>query len=120
MDGRPLNQKTINRWVIIMLHGIRRQGAAIVMNKGDWPKTIDKKVEMYQPEGLNSFFADCDPAERFIFQIFFCTGFRDQEVPLWRGRMSTGKKSSSRSRPSPNSDSHQRTTKSAPCRFPRR
>jgi len=47
VDGRPLNQKTINRRVIIMLHAMRSQGAVIIMNKGDWPKTIDKKVEMY-------------------------------------------------------------------------
>jgi hypothetical protein len=53
VDGKPLNQKTINRRVIIMLHAMRIQGAVILMNKGDGPKTIEKKVEMYQPEELN-------------------------------------------------------------------
>ena len=57
VDGRPLNQKTINRRMIIMLHARRSQGAVIVMNKGDWPKSIDKKVEMYQPEELNEILA---------------------------------------------------------------
>jgi integrase/recombinase XerD len=80
VDGRPLNQKTINRRVIIMLHAMRSQGAVITMNKGDWPRTIDKKVEMYQPEELNPFFAACDPEERLIFQVFLCTGFREREV----------------------------------------
>ena len=80
VDGRPLNQKTINRRVIIMLHAMRSQGAVIIMNKGDWPKTIDKKVEMYQPEELKPFFAACDPEERLIFQVFLCTGFREREV----------------------------------------
>jgi hypothetical protein len=45
VDDRPLNQKTINRRVIIMLHAMRSQGAVILMKKGDWPKTIEKKVE---------------------------------------------------------------------------
>ena len=80
VDGRPLNQKTINRRVIIMLHAMRSQGAVIIMNKGDWPKTIEKKVEMYQPEELKPFLAACDPEERLIFQVFLCTGFREREV----------------------------------------
>ena len=51
VDGKPLNQKTINRRVIIMLHAMRSQGAVILMNKGDWPKTIEKKVESHRCAG---------------------------------------------------------------------
>lgn len=80
VDGRPLNQKTINRRVIIMLNAMRSQGAEIEMKKGDWPKTIDKKIEIYQPEELKAFFAACNPDERLIFQVFLCTGFREREV----------------------------------------
>jgi hypothetical protein len=57
VDGRPLNQKTINRRVIIMLHVMPSQGAVIVMNKGDRPKTIDKKTETCQPEELSEILA---------------------------------------------------------------
>ncbi len=78
--GRPLNQKTINRRVIIMLHAMRSQGAVIVMKKGDWPKTIEKKVEIYQPEELKAFFAACTLEERLVFQVFLLTGFREREV----------------------------------------
>ncbi len=80
VDGKPLNQKTINRRVIIMLNAMRSQGAAIEMRKGDWPKTIDKKIEIYQPEELKAFFAACNPEERLVFQVFLCTGFREREV----------------------------------------
>ncbi|MGO8719853.1 MAG: tyrosine-type recombinase/integrase [Acidobacteriaceae bacterium] len=80
LDGKPLNQKTINRRVIIMLRAMRSQGAVITMNKGDWPKTIDKKVEIYQPEELKPFFAACNSEERLIFQVFLCSGFREREV----------------------------------------
>lgn len=79
-DGRPLNQKTINRRVIIMLHAMRSQGAMILMKKGDWPKTIEKKVEIYQPEELKAFFAACTTEERVVFQVFLLTGFREREV----------------------------------------
>jgi hypothetical protein len=80
VDGKPLNQKTINRRVIIMLNAMRSQSAVIEMKKGDWPKTIDKKIEIYQPEELKAFFAACNPDERLIFQVFLCTGFREREV----------------------------------------
>jgi integrase/recombinase XerD len=80
LKGRALNQKTINKRVIIMLNAMRSQGAVIEMKKGDWPKTIDKKIEIYQPEELKPFFAACDPEERLIFQVFLCTGFREREV----------------------------------------
>ena len=76
----PLNQKTINRRVIIMLHAMRSQGAVIVMKRGDWPKTIEKKIEIYQPEELKPFFAACTPEERLIFQVFLLAGFREREV----------------------------------------
>lgn len=80
VDGKPRNQKTINRRVIIMLNAMRSQGAVIEMKKGDWPKTIDKKIEICQPEELKAFFAACNPEERLIFQVFLCTGFREREV----------------------------------------
>jgi integrase/recombinase XerD len=80
VDGRHLNQKTINRRIIIMLNAMRSQGAVIEMKKGDWPKTVDKKIEIYQPEELKKFFDACDPEERLVFQVFLCTGFREREV----------------------------------------
>ncbi|MFP5236642.1 MAG: tyrosine-type recombinase/integrase [Acidobacteriota bacterium] len=80
VKGKALNQKTINKRVIIMLNAMRSQGAVIEMKRGDWPKTIEKKVEIYQPEELNRFFAACSPEEKLLFQIFLCTGFREREV----------------------------------------
>jgi integrase len=75
-----LNQKTINRRVVVMLQAMRGAGAVIELKKGDWPKPIDKKVEIYEPEELKRFFTACTPAERLLFQVFLCTGFRSREV----------------------------------------
>jgi hypothetical protein len=49
--------------------------------KGGRPKIVDKKVEVYQPEELKSFFADCTPEEKLVFQVFLLTGFCEREVP---------------------------------------
>jgi hypothetical protein len=43
-DGN-LNQKTINKRVIVTLQAMRAAGASIDLRKGDWPKTTEKKVD---------------------------------------------------------------------------
>jgi integrase/recombinase XerD len=75
-----LNQKTINKRVIVMLQAMRRAGAHIQLHKGDWPRTIDKRVEIYLREELTRFFKACNPEERLVFQVFLCSGFRSCEV----------------------------------------
>ena len=87
-----LNQKTINKRVIVMLQAMRAAGASVDLRKGDWPKPVEKKVEIYQPEELKQFFANCNAEERLLFQVFLCTGFRSREVSTltwadidWRG-----------------------------------
>jgi integrase/recombinase XerD len=77
-EGR--NQKTINKRVVVMLNAMRAAEATLKLRKGDWPKTIEKKVESYQPDELTAFFAACDDEERLLFQVFLCTGFRSREV----------------------------------------
>ncbi len=74
------NQKTINRRVIVMLGAMRGAGANIELRKGDWPKTIEKKIEIYQPEELKKFFAACNAHEKLLFQLFLFTGFRSMEI----------------------------------------
>lgn len=75
-----LNQKTVNKRVIVMLQAMRGAGAVIELKKGDWPKTVEKRVEIYGPEELKRFFAECDQGERLLFHVFLCTGFRSREV----------------------------------------
>jgi integrase len=77
---QQLNQKTINRRVIVMLNAMRGAGASIELRKGDWPKTIEKKIEIYPPEELKKFFAACSNDERLLFRTFLFTGFRFQEI----------------------------------------
>ncbi|WP_263352748.1 tyrosine-type recombinase/integrase [Acidicapsa acidisoli] len=78
--GEDLNQKTINKRVIVMLQAMRHAGANIQLRKGDWPRTIDKRVEIYEREELTRFFEACTPEERLVFQVFLCSGFRSREL----------------------------------------
>lgn len=76
----PIEQATINKHVIVTLQAMRASGAIIELRKGDWPRVQDKKVDAYQPEELETFFKVCARDELLLFQVFLCTGFRDQEI----------------------------------------
>jgi integrase len=52
----------------------------VELKKGDWPQTTEVPVEVYEQEEVKRFFAACKPAERLLFYVFLCTGFRSQEV----------------------------------------
>jgi hypothetical protein len=43
-------------------------GAQIQLRKGDWRKTIEKRIEIYQSEELEKFYAACTNYERLLFQ----------------------------------------------------
>jgi len=78
--GEELNQKTINKRVTVVLNMVRHNDHDIKLKKGDWPKTTEKPIEVYTEEEMQKFFAACIEDERLLFQVFLCTGFRDQEV----------------------------------------
>ena len=43
-------------------------------------KYIEKIVKAYHPDDLKLLFCACQPEEWLLFQFFFCTGTREQEV----------------------------------------
>jgi integrase len=75
-----LNQKTTNKKVIVALQSMRRAGAVIDLKKGDWPKTTEKGIDIYEDEEIERFLKACDPNEWLLFQVFLQTGFRSREV----------------------------------------
>jgi hypothetical protein len=77
---QELNQKTINRRAMVVLQAMRGAGARVELKKGDWPKTTEVPIKVYEQEELRRFFAACEPTERLPFQVFLCTGFRSREV----------------------------------------
>jgi integrase/recombinase XerD len=74
------NQKTINGRIVTVLSAMREAGSKIKVKKRAWPKTIDKAVEIYEPDQIKRFFAACNDRERLIFQTFLLTGFRSREL----------------------------------------
>ena len=68
-----LNQKTINKRVTVVLNMVRHHDHDIKLKRGDWPKTTEKKIEVYTDEEIEKFFAACINDERLLFDV---TGVR--------------------------------------------
>ncbi len=81
-EGREanLNPKTVSRRLLVALMALRNAGAVINLKRGDWPKTTDKSVEIYEEDEMRAFFDACSPFEKLGFQTFLCSGFRKREV----------------------------------------
>ena len=77
-----LNQKTVNKRVTVVLNMVRHHDHDIKLKRGDWPKTTEKRIEVYTDEEIEQFFAACTDDERLLFLVFLCTGFRDRRVLL--------------------------------------
>lgn len=75
-----LELKTAINKAVIVLKQMRDAGAAIEMQKGDWPQVTEEQPDVYTPEQLKPFFAACKQDDFVLFQTFLLTGFRDQEV----------------------------------------
>lgn len=75
-----LEQRTINRRVLVGLMALRNAGATINLKRGEWPKVAETEVEIYSTEELRAFFKACSEEEKLLFQIYLCSGFRNREV----------------------------------------
>lgn len=58
---------------------LKAQGVRDLVGKNDWPRYVEKEVDVYTDEELKTFFAACDPQEHLWFYFLLKTGMREQE-----------------------------------------
>jgi integrase/recombinase XerD len=76
--GRDASTATDKAVIVITV--MRQYGAAIKMQKGDWPTVDKQEIEVYEDDELRTLFEDCGEENFELFQFFRLTGFRHQEV----------------------------------------
>jgi integrase len=75
-----LSPRTVaNKFEFVMTF-LKAQKVTGLLQKGDWPRYTEDEPEIYEPEELEKFFAECDPTERLYFTFFLQAGMREQEV----------------------------------------
>jgi hypothetical protein len=49
---------------------LKANGIRGLVGKNDWPRYVEEEPEIYSKAELKSFFAACDPEEKFWFEFF--------------------------------------------------
>jgi integrase len=58
----------------------RRNGNTITIERGEWPKPVDKERTVYESEELQTLWTKATPDEYAVYQTFLLSGFRNLEV----------------------------------------
>jgi integrase/recombinase XerD len=59
---------------------LKANGVRGLVEKNDWPRSIEEEPEIYEKEELRKLFAACDAEEQLWYEFFLMTGEREQEV----------------------------------------
>lgn len=83
---RPNSDRTVANKINYICTFLAHFGFDEVMPYQQRPRFVPKEPDAYTQEELTTLFAACDSEERFLFQFFLATGFRDQEAAFstWR------------------------------------
>jgi integrase/recombinase XerD len=79
-DEKELHPRTVYNKFENVMSFLKAQGIRGLVGKNDWPRYLEEEPEVYEREGLDTFFAACDQQERLWFEFFLMTGMREQEV----------------------------------------
>lgn len=79
-NERNLDPGTASDKGAIVLTFARKYGATIKMEKGDWPKSVERKPRLYQRDAMKLLFEAANQDEFELFQTFRLSGFREQEL----------------------------------------
>ncbi len=83
---RPNSDRTVANKINYICTFLAHFACDKVMPYEQRPRFVPKEPDAYTQEELAALFAACAPEERFLFQFFLATGFRDQEAAFatWR------------------------------------
>ena len=79
-EEKKLTNRTAWTKLNVVVQWLKANGMTKILKRGDWPRYVEAEPEAYSVEELERFLAACDAPERMIFEFFWMTGFRDQEV----------------------------------------
>jgi integrase/recombinase XerD len=79
-EEKKLSNRTAETKLTVVVQWLKANGITSLLKRGDSPRYVEAEPEAYSIEELERFLAACNPLERIIFEFFWMTGFRDQEV----------------------------------------
>jgi hypothetical protein len=80
LTDRGLARRTIWTKVQVVVSMLKANGVTKLIRKRDWPRYTETEPEVYTSEEIETFLARCNSWKRALFEFFWMTGFREQEV----------------------------------------
>lgn len=77
---KQLAERTAWTKLTIAVQLLKSNGIRGLLARKDWPRFVQTEPEVYSPEQIQKLLSSCDDFRRTLFQFFWMTGFREQEV----------------------------------------
>jgi len=79
-EVKKLSNRTVWTKLHVVLQLLKENKLTGIITKRDRPRYVEAEPEVYSREEIDAFLAACDPFQRTLFEFFWMTGFREQEV----------------------------------------
>ena len=80
LTDRGLARRTIWTKVQVVVSMLKANGVTKLIRKRDWPRYTETEPEVYGNQDIGTFLGQCDSWNGALFEFFWMTGFREQEV----------------------------------------
>jgi integrase len=77
---KKLSNRTIWTKLHVVMQLLKENNLTGIIGKKDRPRYVEAEPEVYSREEIDTFLAACDPFSRTLFEFFWMTGFREQEL----------------------------------------
>jgi integrase/recombinase XerD len=77
---KNLAERTAWTKLTVAVQLLKSNGIRGLLARKDWPRFVQTEPEVYSPEQIQKLLATCDDFRRTLFEFFWMTGFREQEV----------------------------------------
>ena len=80
LADRDLARRTIWNKVQVVVSMLKANGITKLIRKRDWPRYTETEPEVYTNQDIEAFLGQCNSWKGVLFEFFWMTGFREQEV----------------------------------------
>ncbi len=79
-EVKTLDNRTIWTKLHVVIQMLKENGITGLLGKRDRPRYVEAEPEVYSRDEIDAFLAACNGLQRTLFEFFWMSGFREQEV----------------------------------------
>ncbi|HET9182182.1 MAG TPA: tyrosine-type recombinase/integrase [Candidatus Angelobacter sp.] len=79
-EQKKLESRTIWNKIQVVISMLKANGITRLLRQRDWPRYTESTPEVFTADEIRRFLGNCEGERRTVFEFFWMTGFREQEV----------------------------------------